>query len=197
MHLYSRLPLSECHTEFLVEPDVPSMHALVHLRSGDRIRVHLLHPTPPVPTENDTSSERDAELLIVAKSVSHADLPVIVTGDLNDVAWSATTRLFRKISGLRDPRIGRGMFNTFHAGYWFIRWPLDHLFHSAHFRLAHMRRLPRFGSDHFALLTELVFTPEADVAANTLEPDETDRTLADEKIVQESARREDVPEPGR
>lgn len=48
------------------------------------------------------------------------------------------------------------MFNTFHADYWFLRWPLDHLFHSNHFTLAEIHRLTGFGSDHFPLLAELV-----------------------------------------
>ena len=189
--------LSDSKVEFLLEPDVPSMHSLVQLPSGQQIRMHFLHPAPPSPTENDASSERDAELLIVAKSVRNAHLPVIVTGDLNDVAWSETTRLFRKISGLLDPRVGRGMFNTFHAGYWFIRWPLDHLFHSEHFTLSKLRRLPRFGSDHFALLTELSFEPRNETDQNGLEANNDDMMLANQKIARQDASQNHVPQPGK
>lgn len=159
MHVYSRLVLEQTHTSFLVEEKVPSMHAQVVLRTGDKVRMHFLHPAPPSPTENSESTERDAELIVVAQSLMDSKQPAVVTGDLNDVAWSATTRLFRKLSGLLDPRIGRGMFNTFHARYPFLRWPLDHVFHSHHFMLSAIQRLPYFGSDHFALLTELSYQP--------------------------------------
>ncbi|HEV2148503.1 MAG TPA: endonuclease/exonuclease/phosphatase family protein [Longimicrobiaceae bacterium] len=160
MHVYSRLPLEDARIQFLVQDDIPSMHAVAVLPSGRRVRMHFLHPAPPSPTENPESSERDAELIVVGKSVAEARLPVVVTGDLNDVAWSATTRLFRKVSGLLDPRVGRGMFNTFHAEYPFLRWPLDHVFHSRHFTLARLERLPAFGSDHFPILVDLVLAPE-------------------------------------
>jgi endonuclease/exonuclease/phosphatase (EEP) superfamily protein YafD len=196
MHVYSRFPLKDSEIKYLVEPDVPSMHTLLHLPSGDEIRMHFLHPAPPSPTENEASSERDAELIIVAKSVAETDAPVIVTGDLNDVAWSETTRLFRKISGLLDPRVGRGMFNTFHAGYWLIRWPLDHVFHSRHFCLSNMRRLRRFGSDHFAILTELVLVPGGKPKQYGLEADRADVAWANTKTGNHEVNKSDVPRPG-
>jgi len=161
MHVYSRLPLENSRVEFLVEPEVPSMNATVVLGSGHRVRAYFLHPAPPSPTEESGSEERDAELVIVAKRVARENGPAVVTGDLNDVAWSATTRLFRKLSGLLDPRIGRGFFNTFHARWFFIRWPLDHLFHSDEFTLVEMRRLRSVGSDHFPILVDLALKPVA------------------------------------
>ena len=171
MHVYSRLPLSNESIEFLVEDDVPSI--------------------------NEESSERDAELLVVARSVAEAEQPVIVTGDLNDVAWSHTTRLFRKISGLLDPRVGRGMFNTFHADHFLLRWPLDHLFHSDHFALASIERLPPFGSDHFALVTELSFEPRRASKQEGIDSTVDDRVHAREKIRSEGVSKTDVPVPGR
>jgi endonuclease/exonuclease/phosphatase (EEP) superfamily protein YafD len=195
MHVYSRLRLIGQRIAFLVDPDIPSTHSLVVLPSGDRIRVHFLHPAPPSPKEAADSSERDAELIIVGKSVAESKTPVIVAGDLNDVAWSATTRLFRKISGLLDPRIGRGMYNTFHADYWFLRWPLDHLFHTEHFTLADIRRLRLKGSDHFALLTELAFEPERGWQQKGLEADLDDLAWADKKARDEGVDESDVPRP--
>lgn len=159
MHLYSRLPLHESKTRYLVESDVPSIHTLITMPSHDTVRLRLIHPTPPFPTENPRATERNIELVEVARTVAALDEPVIVAGDFNDVAWSSTTRLFRKLSGLLDPRVGRGMFNTFHARYPIFRWPLDYIFHSDHFTLVSIQRLPSFGSDHFPLLTQLAYTP--------------------------------------
>ncbi|NND67450.1 MAG: endonuclease, partial [Halioglobus sp.] len=196
MHVYSRLLLDDVEICYLVEDDIPSMHATVELRTGDRVRAHFLHPAPPSPTQNTESSERDAELVVVAQSIAGSDLPVIVTGDLNDVAWSATTRLFRKISGLLDPRVGRGVFNTFHVDYPFLRWPLDHLFHSRHFTVQDIRRLPSIGSDHFPLLARLTFTPlqgsEQEGLAVRGEEEEWANEIVDAQDVSESV----VPNPG-
>ena len=197
MHVYSRLPLEDTEVSFLVEDNIPSMHALVRLRSGDGIRVHFLHPAPPSPTENEESAERDAELVMVARSVAERRQPVIVTGDLNDVAWSRTTRLFRKLSHLLDPRIGRGMFNTFHAKWPILRWPLDHIFHSEHFSIVHIERLPTIGSDHFPLYTRLLYTPQHNGDQEGIDPDKEDNDFADDIEDEQSVSQEHVPTPGR
>lgn len=196
MHLYSKLKLSDVQVRYLVEADKPSIHCLIHLRCGTTVDAHFVHPAPPSPTENDGSGERDAELLVLARSIAQRREPIVVAGDLNDVAWSETTRAFRKISGLLDPRKGRGMFNTFHAQHWFLRWPLDHLFHSHHFTLKHMRRLGGFGSDHFALYTELAYEPERAQQQAKPKPDAEDLALAEEKQKDENIRPSDIPNPG-
>lgn len=193
MHLYSRLELVDPQLKFLVEDEVPSIHAGLMLRSGRCVAIHCLHPTPPSPTENPESTERDAELLVVARTVAEAEGPAIVFGDLNDVAWSATTRLFQKISGMLDPRIGRGMFSTFHAKYPFLRWPLDHVFFSPDFAVQSLARLPAFGSDHFPIFVSLCYSPVPRAEQEAPDASDEDQQLADEKI--DKADVQDEPEP--
>lgn len=182
MLLYSRLELLNAKVKFLVQDDVPSIHARVRLRSGKEVELRCLHPRPPFPTEDERSTERDAELLIVGKETKKLTDPVVVLGDLNDVAWSRTNYLFQDISGLLDPRIGRGFYHTFHAKYFFIRFPLDHFFHSNHFRLVDFRRLAYFGSDHFPVYIKLSYEPSAESQQEELQADESEQEEAEEKI---------------
>lgn len=135
MHLYSKFPLSQTQVRYLVEPDIPSIKTKIQLASGKWINLIVLHPRPPVPGESSDSRERDSEIIMIGKEVKKMDEPVIVAGDFNDVAWSENTELFQETSGLLDPRRGRGFYNTFHAKYPVFRWPLDHIFHSNHFKL--------------------------------------------------------------
>lgn len=164
MALYSRLELANTHLNFFIEDDIPSIITDVKLKSGNSIHLYCLHPRPPVPTESLRSDERDAELLFVGRMIKENAVPTIIAGDLNDVAWSRTTKLFQKISGLLDPRVGRGLYSSFHADYPLIRFPLDHVFHSNHFRLAELRRLPNIGSDHFPIYIALTYEATAEHA---------------------------------
>lgn len=175
---YSRLKLEGGKVAFLVKDTIPSIETGLYLPSGQKIMLWGLHPEPPVPGENLYATAKDKELMKVALKVKDCKLPVVVFGDLNDVAWSHTTELFRKTSQLLDPRRGRGFYSTFSAHHWFIRFPLDYIFCSKEFGLVQMKRLPKNGSDHFATFTQVAFQA-------TLE-EEQEAPQADKKEIEEA-----------
>ncbi|MCH7332657.1 endonuclease/exonuclease/phosphatase family protein [Acinetobacter modestus] len=182
MHLYSRLRLDDSEIKFILSDEIPSIHASVTLRSGIQVQLYCLHPKPPSPTEAKDSTLRDAELLIIGDRIKDLDESCIVMGDLNDVAWSRTTRLFQRISGLLDPRVGRYFMNTFHADYRLLRWSLDHIFHSTDFGLVEMKRLSHIGSDHFPIYVVLQTGRIFEQQQEELEQSAEDEQEAEEAI---------------
>lgn len=182
MLLYSRLPLEDAQLKFLIEDHIPSIHTKVVLRSGERIQLFCIHPEPPAPQESEDTTERNAEILTVGKMAKRSRIPSIVCGDLNDVAWSFTTELFLKTSGLLDPRRGRGFYNSFHAKYPFLRWPLDHFFCSPEFRLFQLKRLEKINSDHFPMLLKVCLEPLKQDGQDPMHLDKEERQEVEEKI---------------
>ena len=156
--LLSRLPM-EGRIEHLLQPGVPSVEAKLRLAGGEQIDLHAIHPEPPWP--GDDTGERDAELVTVGRRVRDEGRAAIVMGDLNDVAWSRTSGLFRRAGGMLDPRVGRGFYPTFNANYPLLRWPLDHLFVSPHFKLMRIDLLTDIGSDHLPIYFQLCLTEDA------------------------------------
>ncbi|OCW57364.1 endonuclease/exonuclease/phosphatase family protein [Hoeflea olei] len=185
MILASRRPLEHSEVRFLLNEEVPSISCVVGLPGGRKVRIIALHPEPPLP--NRDTLGRDAEILLVAEEARDESLPLIVTGDLNDVAWSRTTRRFLRISGLLDPRQGRGLYNSFDARYRFLRWPLDHIFHSRHFELVRLERQRFVGSDHFPMFYRLALT-ERDRNDPPEDPSSEDKEEAQEAIATEKSR---------
>lgn len=157
--LYTHLRLGEAEVRELVEEGVPSIDAVVYLPSGRRVRLFAVHPHPPRPGQSTTN--RDAELVLVGREFGDEET-AIVAGDFNDVGWSRTTSLFQEVSGLLDPRNGRGLYTTYHAESWFWRYPLDHVFHTDDFRVVRLATLDAIGSDHLPLLVELSHEPQAE-----------------------------------
>ncbi len=186
MHLYSKLPLIDPEVRYLIYPDVPSIRTQIRLPSGRQVHFYGMHPKPPGRQNRNGeirgSGPRDAELVQIAYEIRNLDVPVIVAGDFNDVAWSHTTRRFQRIGRVLDPRVGRGFFNTFHADHPWMRFPLDHLFHSRHFALLDFGRLPHIGSDHFPIYAELSLEPEAKHEQKPPEADQSDLKEATEDL---------------
>ncbi|MCM4161837.1 endonuclease/exonuclease/phosphatase family protein [Antarcticibacterium flavum] len=182
MLLYSRLPLVDPEVKYLVDDSIPSIHTRFSLPAGEEIRLYCIHPTPPMPQHTPSSTDRDAEMMLVAKSAKNSEMPVIVTGDFNDVAWSQTTRLFKDVSGLLDPRIGRGFYNTFNAKNPVMRWPLDHFFASDDFRLVNIGLGADIDSDHFPAVFVVSLEPEKAREQKREEPSEKQKEQATESI---------------
>lgn len=174
MMFLSKLPMREVEVRHLVEERRASIFAILDLPNGDSVHFVGVHPTPPglddkTGDQRRDSRVRDAELVLVAREVAEAQNEKwIVTGDFNDVAWSHTTRLFKRLSGLRDPRVGRKLLDTYDAEHPLIRFPIDHVFVSEGFTIHNLQRIRMPGSDHFAISlrtsvpAQARTTPEAD-----------------------------------
>lgn len=181
MHLYSKLPFVKVKTHFFVADDVPSIEAHFETEDGHGFVLFCVHPPPPSPTEEETSKERDGDLLSIAKLVKKIDKPTLVMGDFNSVAWSTISKLFRKNSGLIDGRKGRGILASFHAKYWFFRAPLDLVFHSTTIFIKELRVLEYIGSDHFPICCVFAIDLKNDSQEDEVEevtPDEAEETDA-------------------
>lgn len=183
--VWSKLKIQCSETEFLVERNRPSIWAtiLIHQQT---VRFVAVHPTPPgLSAAQDRSRRdsrtRDAELILIAKTIAENPQQAwIVAGDFNDVAWSHTTRLFKRTSGLKDPRIGRTYMGTFHSSYPLIRFPIDHVFLSDGFSIHSLSRQLISGSDHFAV-TAIVSLERSQRGVDP-EPQDDDQQDAQEVI---------------
>lgn len=180
MMLLSKLPLTESIVNFLVQDDIPSIFTRIALPSGNIIDFYGVHPEPPMPGTD--TYERDTELLIIGKKIRESNNPAIVAGDLNDVGWSVTSKLFRKYSGLVDPREGRGLYNTYSVFVPLLRYPLDHIFYSAEFGLLTLKKLEEIGSDHFPLLIGINYEPDDNNTEGLEKTDTEEEAEVEEKI---------------
>jgi len=180
MILLSKLPLTESAVNFLVKDDVPSIFTRITLPSGSIVDFYGVHPEPPKPGTD--TYERDTELLIIGKKIRETKNPTIVAGDLNDVGWSITSKLFRRYSRLVDPREGRGLYNTYNVFVPLFRYPLDHIFYSKEFGLITLKKLEDIGSDHFPLLIGLNYEPDDDNTEGLEKTNAGEEAEVEEKI---------------
>ncbi|KGK29944.1 endonuclease/exonuclease/phosphatase family protein [Cellulophaga sp. E6(2014)] len=190
MVLFSKLEAHNAAVHYMVEDSIPSIHTQIILETKDTIQLYAIHPAPPAPQHNPSSVDRDAEMMKVTRLARESKFPVVVLGDFNDVAWSETTTLFQKVSGLLDLRKGRGFYSTYNAKSWFMRWPLDHVFASAHFRIKEVHRGSKIGSDHFPFYAKFTFEPALAAMQKLPEPTDEDLKIAFDQIIEEEKENE-------
>lgn len=185
MHFYSRVEIKSARTNYFVADDIPSIE--VHMKTGDGFSFVFfgVHPPPPSPTEEETSKERDGDLLSTAQCVKDIKKPVIVVGDFNNVAWSRSSVLFRKTSHLIDPRIGHSFVSTFHAKYRLLRFPIDLMFHSEDIFIKELKTLENFGSDHLPVYCEFFIDHHNDEQEELVETATAEEKAEAEKIIEE------------
>lgn len=186
--LMSRLPM-QGRIEHILQPAIPSAHVRLQLGGGEEVMLHAVHPEPPWP--GDDSGERDAELVTVGKRVRQEGRAAVLMGDINDVAWSRTSKLFRRVGGMADPRIGRGFYPTFNANYPLLRWPLDHVFLTPHFQLMELDLLPDIGSDHFPIFFRLCLKGDSSARRTAPTADPATEVEAGEELTSGMAERQE------
>lgn len=185
MHFYSKIEIKEAKTHYFVANDIPSIEVHLTTEDGFSFVFFGVHPPPPSPTEEETSKERDGDLLSAAKWVKEIAEPVIVVGDFNNVAWSKSSVLFRKTSHLIDPRIGRDFVSTFHAKYRLLRFPIDLMFHSENIFIEKLTTLENFGSDHLPVYCEFFIDRHNNEQEKRVEKADAKEKSEAEEMIQE------------
>ncbi len=141
MHLYSKFKTIKHRVPHFVADNLPSIEAKIRTPDNFEFTFFAVHPPPPSPIEKENSKERDGALLSIAKKIKQNSGTCLILGDFNNVARAKSSIIFRKTSGTIDGRIGRGFISSFHTKYWFLRFPIDLMFHTADVNIEELKSL--------------------------------------------------------
>lgn len=183
MHLYSKLKITDYKIHYFVADDLPSIEAKIETSDNHNFTFFAVHPPPPSPTEEVNSKERDGELLSIAKKIKKNSDTCVVLGDFNNVAWAKSSILFRKTSETLDGRIGRGFISSFHTKYWFLRFPIDLMFHTPDVFIEELKSLEYFGSDHFPIYAKFFINKNSTKQEDLIENLEQEEKQVVEEII--------------
>jgi len=171
----TRLKVEDARIVYLTEDDTPSVFAQLRGPEGTRFRFVGLHPRPPVPGQS--TKERDAQIYYAARFARQSGIPLIATGDFNDVAWSDTSQMFKHVGRYLDPRIGRGFFASFDATRFYLRFPIDQIYVTEDVVMVAIERHDDIGSDHFPISATLRLDAQLAARLNTTPPQLTEDEL--------------------
>lgn len=164
----TRLAVERAEIVHLTPDRTPTLLAALRTPGGRLFHFVGLHPQPPVPGVD--TEERDSQILYAARFAHRTDVPLVTMGDFNDAAWSDTSRLFKHYGRYLDPRIGRGLYASFHAKNPLIRCAIDQLFVTEEVAVVDFRLGEKTGSDHFPVVARVRIDPEEAAQLNRRPP---------------------------
>lgn len=150
MAIVSREPLSQTLVRNAKVGGTPVLEA-VTFKGSRSFRVVGVHPMPPLSAEY--VHDRDAALSMEARAANESVLPTLIAGDLNATVWSSG---FDALSSL-GWRTVAPLPGTWHAGLpAMLGIGIDHILVDHRWRALSSKTGPSLGSDHRAVLAEVV-----------------------------------------
>ena len=154
--LLSRYPI-EGQVMWLGPARLPSVHAQVDLH-GDKFEVWGTHPLPPMGRER--KDWQDQQLTELVGRIQNKPL-TIVAGDLNTTPYASNFKTMLHNSGLRDASLGFGIQGTWPLSFNVVSIPIDHVLHTVDIVTTEARVVWDTGSDHAAVVVDLIMPFEA------------------------------------
>ena len=161
--LLSRLPIDSADVVTFGTPDQPGLFARLEVGGAD---LSLLALHPPTPIRARKFAYRNRQFEGAAALMRETPGPKVLVGDLNTTPWSPYFQDLVAASGLRDVRVGSGLWTT-----WpmplpaFLRIPIDHCLTSDDVTVRGFTTVGETGSDHRALIVDVSVAGGASVAA--------------------------------
>jgi len=151
--IFSRYPIELAEVLFFDDSTHPALFCKINLE-GTLLTVLAIHP--PTPMKPIKFAYRNGQLAQAASIMKSAAEPKLLIGDFNTTMWSPYFEALVNDSGLRDARLGKGIYPSWHARLPpFIRIPIDHCLVSEKIEVNSIETGNNSGSDHRPLILNL------------------------------------------
>jgi endonuclease/exonuclease/phosphatase (EEP) superfamily protein YafD len=151
--IFSRYPIEAAEVLFFDESTHPALYCKINLE-GTLLAVLAIHP--PTPMNPIKFAYRNGQFAQAASIMKTAAEPKLLIGDFNTTMWSPYFEALVKDSGLRDARLGKGLYPSWHAGLPpFMSIPIDHCLVGKKIDVNSIETGNNTGSDHRPLILNL------------------------------------------
>lgn len=150
---FSRYPIERAEVLTLDDSAHPALVCVIRIENT-ALSIFTLHP--PTPMSAKKFNYRNGQFAQIAEMMRNTAEPKMLIGDLNTTMWSPYFTDLLSNSGLRDARIGNGIYpswNAFLPSIFGI--PIDHCLTGKQIEVENLATGDYTGSDHRPLLIDL------------------------------------------